>query len=121
MNTDWISSINGVVSAVIGGAIASILAPFVVWQLEKRKIRLESRRQLVSEARQFLRCGREKNEIIESELYSRLRPHLRPDLTKAIESEVIVVKNGGRGAGVNQYSSKLLDEVVRLEKHWGLI
>ena len=122
MSTDWTTSLTAIVSAVIGGAIASLLAPFVAWQIEKKKIRLETRRQLIAAARAFLQVDHAKKEIAESDVYSRLRFFLNHELVKKLESDAILIElGGGRGAGVDNFSSKLLDEVARIEKEWDLI
>lgn len=107
---------------MVGGAIATLLAPYVTWQIEKERIRLETRRKLIADARAFLQTPHEKREIADSDVYARLRPSLYRTIIESLESDSIEVHIGGtRGAGVNNYSSKLLDEVVRLEKEWHLI
>lgn len=55
----------------------------------------------------------------ESLNYSRIRPYLNPTLVKSIESDNITIQAGGRGGGVQNYKSKILDELSKLESEWG--
>lgn len=111
---------------LIAGVIGSLVAPWVHWGIEKRRVRLEDRRKLIADARAeiqhtALQQDPDKRDFRGTVLYSRLRDYLSEQTRKEIESDGITVQIVGRGAGVNNYIPRVLDEIRRLEKTWGLL
>lgn len=119
---------------LIAGAISSLIAPWVHWGVEKRKLRLKARGELIKEAREALEFGKHSNEEFRHlPVYSRIRPHLSPQAIKAVEGEarkgnpfasgqvIRLVAGNGRHSGVNPFRAKVLDELTALEKKWGLV
>jgi hypothetical protein len=46
----WLAALFG----LIGGTVASLIAPWAHWGVEKQRIRLEARRQMIADVRQVL-------------------------------------------------------------------
>jgi len=106
-------------TGLIAGAIGSIVAPWVNWGIEKRKLRLSARREFITTARCSLEAGADKSAFRESAI-SQLRPFLSERTRKEIESDTITVQLGGRGSGANNYKPHVLDELHTLESKWKL-
>jgi hypothetical protein len=112
------------VSALVGGAIGSLGAPWIHWNIEKRKLRLAARRELIASWRtavgwQSWEAG--SKAFRETEAYASLRLHLSPEMKKKIEDDTVHVVLGGRNAGANNFAPVLLDEIARIEREWGLL
>ncbi|HMN55734.1 MAG TPA: hypothetical protein PKE15_00685 [Ottowia sp.] len=114
-----------VIPALIGlvaGLIGSLIAPWVHWGIEKRRTLLESRRSLITSARIEMSAPVPPRERFrEKPIYSRIRPHLSEETIKIIESDTIFIQQGGRGDGANNYSARVLDDILELEKKWKLL
>jgi hypothetical protein len=110
---------------LLAGVVGSLIAPWVNWGIEKRKLRLNARRDVIAAARQMINRGSDKFEFRESTSYSRLRPFLSDRTKKEIESDKITVQLSGRGSGehsgARHYARLTLDDLQNLEKQWGLL
>lgn len=107
---------------LIGGIVGSLIAPWIHWGIEKKKIRLEARRIFIREVRELLSKPPEPEHLLNHPLYAQLRPYLSEKTRKFIEADdIIVVQRGGRGNGINNYVPAVLDEIGKLEKKWGLL
>lgn len=106
---------------LIAGAIGSLIAPWVNWGIEKRKLRLAHRRDFIAAVRHALEARPDNREFRESAHYSQLRPYLSARTREGIESDTIMIQNGGRGEGVNNLRTHVLDELHALERQWGLL
>lgn len=124
-----------VIPAIIGaiaGAIVSLFAPWVKWGVEKRKIKLKNRMQLISETRVYLEnFAFDYTKFRISKEYSQIRNYLSENMRNKIErigkdypepeKEYIEAQIGGRNHGANNYRNLILDELYFLEKKWNLI
>ena len=113
-----------IMSGIVGlitGAIGSLVTPWIKWGIEKRKIKLTERCKFIEDVRKQLQTASDKRIFRESAIYSRIRPHLRGRTRSIIEGDAIFIQKGGRGAGVDNYKSRVLDDLHSLEKTWGLI
>lgn len=117
-----------IVSGIIGlitGTIASFIAPWVRWGIEKRKIRHQKRSELIFQIREFVKgenYTREK--FLDTSMYSQIRPFLDKLLVKEIEkssNEITINIGGGRRPRIEDYNLKILDDFTRLERKWRLI
>jgi hypothetical protein len=111
----------GAVAGLITGTLASLVAPWSQWGVEKRRARLEGRRRFIADARAELQRKPDKETFRESVLYSRMRPHLSERTSKEIESDTITVQVGGRGGGANNFIPQVLDDIRELEAKWKLL
>jgi len=105
----------------VAGAIGSLIAPWVNWGIEKRKLRLAARRDFIASARLELDADLDKHKFREGVLYSRLSPFLSENTRREIESDATTVQTGGRCAGVNNYFPLTLDDLHVLEQTWKLL
>ena len=114
-----------VIPALIGlvaGLIGSLIAPWIHWGIEKRRMLLESRRSLIKSARIEMSAPVPPRERFrEKPIYSQIRPHLSDKTIELIESDTVFIQQGGRGDGANNYSAKVLDDILALEKKWELL
>lgn len=106
---------------LIAGAIGSLIAPWINWGIEIRRLRLQARREMIAAARSELQAGLDKEEFRESSIYSQLRPFLSERISQDIESDSVVVQSEGRGRGVNNYIPDVLDVLNNLEEKWKLL
>lgn len=115
----------GALAGLISGALASLIAPWINWGIEKRRLRLQDRKELVDRWRDMcmnwryhaphnaparLHLGLERSWI-----------SLKPKLKKSVLNEVI--KHDEQAITYEQreqLASILLDDIARLEKKWGL-
>lgn len=118
---DWNALVSGAVSGSVFGALASLIAPWVTWGVEKRRLKLASRRKSVAEWRQAVAQSDGVKEFRETAAYATMRPHLLRTLIERIESDTITIQQGGRGGGVNNFKPLVYDDITRVEKHWDLV
>jgi hypothetical protein len=112
----------GVVAGAVSGAIVSLIAPWVNWGIEKRKILYAKQQVLINDWRalvkkirhEYMARGPSSKNMLEGleaqGAFSTLRPHLDDITLKALDTT-----DGKEAARL------LLDHIHRLEKEWGLI
>ncbi|MGH8621833.1 MAG: hypothetical protein ACRET3_06820 [Burkholderiales bacterium] len=113
----------GALGAIVGGIVIYLVAPWVHWGIEQRRIRTESRRALIAEAREYI--GSESfygSDLVRKPIYPRLKPHLAPDIIEVIENyEEVEDQQDDPESFPEVFRKELLDEISRLERTWGLI
>jgi len=116
-----IAIISGVFG-LIGGTVASLVAPWVQWGIEKRRNKMTYRRQLVESWREYIdkNFNFNQNDFAGTATFSTLRPHLSKKLIKDIEDEAIQLTSIGSSTH-DSIKLDLLQEITRIEKRWGLI
>lgn len=115
-------TIIGIVSAGIG-FISGLLVPWIKWEIEKRQKRHDYRKELIASWKAKLAAAEfhspeGRSSFGSSPEYSSLRSHMAKEVIKKFEAPHTIYVGGGRGDDVRK--QMLLDEVSRLEKHWGL-
>ena|ERR1022692_2749155 len=106
----------------LGGLIIGTFTPFVKWYIEKKKLRYNNRKELISKSRQYIASTKEfsNQDFCNSVLYASLRPYLSEKTVKELEIQTnkidIIV-------GSNRYGivSDILDDLHRIEKKWDLL
>jgi hypothetical protein len=109
--------------AVIGfisGILGSMIAPWVHWGVEKRRIRQAKRRELIGSCRVLLGTGLDKKTFRETEVYSKIRPHLSRQVIDEIE-EKDTGSSEVTATDTSRFRQNLLEEVARIEREWVLI
>ena len=106
---------------LLGGVVGSLIAPWVNWGIEKRRLRHQARLDFVRAAHELLAQPPDRGELRNTSVYSRLRPYLSDRTKEIVESETIHVQLGGRGGGANNYVPHMLDDLRKLEERWDLI
>lgn len=83
---------------------------------------LESRRSLIKSARIEMSAPvLPRERFREKPIYSQIRPYLSDKTIELIESDTVFIQQGGRGDGANNYSARVLDDILALEKKWELL
>ena len=103
---------------LVGGVIGSLIAPWVHWGVEKRKIRQQKRRELINSCRVMLAANIDQKTFQETELYSKLRPHLYQLTIEAIEKET---RSEDSQDDKEVFKEPVLGDLARIEKEWVLI
>jgi hypothetical protein len=126
MSDTILAAIVGAVAGIITGSIGSLFAPWANWGVEKRKLKLNYRCELIREWRRGLgeltdkAFSMDKNStydeheniarrFVQSGEFASLKPHLRGEVLEFIE----------RRKG--NWIPLLIDEIGRIEKEWGLV
>jgi hypothetical protein len=109
-------------SAIVGGLITGVIAPYIAWGIEKRRTKLNDRRERIREWRKQIQIKEFNRESFRQTTgYSTLRPYLSKKALAQMESETILIQNGGRVGGVNNLKPIIQDEISRIEKKWKLL
>lgn len=127
----WIQYAVPALIGLVAGIVGSLVAPWVNWGIEKKRLQHETRTRLLASVREFVSSDSYSYpEFMKSALYSQLLPHLSRSCREAMKAKkggetgylnTVHINIGGRDAGVNtQHRSRLLDEIARLEKVWGI-
>ncbi len=122
---DLTQTLISAIAGLISGTLASLVAPWVNWGVERRRGRLNTRQSLLADARSTLIFYEYDNEAFrDTAEYSRLKPYLSKKVISLIESHdnsnlAVVMK--GRHAGANNFKNLILDEISNLERKWKLI
>lgn len=109
-----------IIVAVIGlitGALGSVIAPWAKWSVEKRRMRMTTRRDKIAGWRLWLGRLRDRHGINESLRYTEIRPYLRESTRRMIEGGPVVAT---RGRGGDPVMNAVLEDLGRLEARWGL-
>jgi hypothetical protein len=110
---------------ISGGAVGFGLTAWIGWDIKKRELRLQQRRQQVEKWRALIAKfpdqggwsggGAREREFITSQEFASLEPHLDKDLLKKLRSERAMVVG-------HDFPRRALSEVIaKLEKQWKLI
>ena len=105
----------------LGGVIGSLIAPWVQWGVEKRRLRQAKRRELISNCRMLLATDVDNKTFRKTELYSKLRPHLYQLVIEEVEKDDTVVSGENETPQTDQFKNKVLEDMARIEKEWVLI
>ena len=128
------------VLAFMGGCLAFIggwLTAKYQWRIEKQKMKVQHRRDLIATWRrelipmitadgQQLGKGSSKYPFMRTAAYASLRPHLATKFVEQLEGEAITVNvhkraDGGLSVIGNFPHKMLIEEIDRIERKWDLI
>jgi hypothetical protein len=129
MEINTIGIIVAIAVSAITGAIASLVAPWANWGVEKRKNKLRWRKGFIDTCKRIISKNRFNPNIFrETPYYSNLRPHLSVRLQKEIKEErytpgkrMDLKEKLEVAMKASQVKQKLLEEINLLEVKWGLI
>ncbi len=118
-----ITALIGGGSGLVSGAIASLIAPWVHWGIEKRRTRRESRRALIAEAREYVASHLFGGATFSAKpIYSQLKPHLHREVIEVIENyEELLDQQDDPGTFPRLFREQVLNEISRVERKWTLI
>jgi hypothetical protein len=106
------------VFGLLGGVVGSLIAPWVQWGIEKRRFRLNRHLEYIKDWRRFIASNEFNHaKFRDTKTYVTIRPHLSKDSVDAIEGKSVHVSL----TGSDPIRSRLLNEVTKIEKKWGLV
>ena len=123
------------------GVAAGLFSPWANWGIEKRKQRLQRRRELIagwrlelipmvasSQDSPEIWTGPKQAKVLSSPLYASLRPHLSKEAIKKIEDPTmgLVLSRGGAPPSGSYWAHRFplkifVDEIARIEREWKLV
>lgn len=116
----------GAMAGLIAGSIASIIAPWINWGIEKKKQKHTYRKELIGKWRAMVHasCMRPDLKSLEDVIiffenhidFFSLRPHLKTWKDYSNQEKFM----GGRNY-LPDLSDSLLVEITRIEKEWDLV
>jgi hypothetical protein len=107
---------------LVSGAIGSLIAPWVNWGIEKRKLNLQRKSTLIDQWRQFIEGFDFENENFgNTTVYGAMRPFMEPVVVAKFEAQRTVFVPPVRGRGSNLFKQWASDQVSFIERKWKLI
>jgi len=123
------------------GVVAGLFSPWANWGIEKRKQRLQRRRELIagwrlelipmvasSQDSPEIWAGPKQAKVLSSSIYASLRPHLSKEAIKKIEDPTmgLVLNRGGVPPSESYLAYRFplkifIDEIARIEREWNLV
>jgi uncharacterized protein (DUF2267 family) len=113
------------ITAVLGYIIGSF-KPIIDWQIEKRKLKRESRKLFIKEVRDYFKTNKSFNRVAfaETVIYINLKRHLSKKLIEEIEDPFVNTINvivTGDLTKIKTPVPELMKELRDLEEKWELI
>jgi hypothetical protein len=115
--------------------VAGIVVLWAKWDIDKRRMRVQRRQQLVNAWRaellpklqgdQVLGRGTEKYPFMRTPEYASLRPYLKAELLAKLEdptTHINVHQKDGRITVIGDFPRKeIIEEIARIERGWKLV
>lgn len=112
----------------VAGTIGSLVAPWVNWRIEKKRLALQYKRQTVAEWRAMLADAAVKTTaetdrplayyLERNAGFYSLREHLRPDTLAGLVGRTVFV--GPDQSTVDGVVGRISEDISAVEKNWGL-
>ena len=117
LNQIVLTSIIGLIS----GGIASLIAPWVHWGIEKKKLQYKKKRELIDEFKSYLkREDFDRTKFVNSSNYFSIRKYLSPESIEILES-INPPLYGTVGDDPFGYIKPISIDINKLEKEWKII
>jgi hypothetical protein len=125
----WATIVPAVISGLFGGGVASLVAPWSQWGVEKRRSDRQHRRDLIREWRTGIAALSSEKEALGTEWYESLRPHMSKDEILKVEGAYkppqprvssVQADPGSPAVGRKPQIDVLARVVMRVEQQWGL-
>lgn len=109
----------GLVSAILA-FVAGLLVPWVKWEIEKCRLQRDKREQLIEKWKKIDSSENfSAKSFLQSREYSELRVHIPEEVSSSFESKYEIISLDS--SRPDTFQNKLLDEISKLEKKWGLV
>jgi hypothetical protein len=125
----WLDIITRYVIPPILGGAGGLITTYAQWGIEKRRQKLQIRRDLVAQWRRDLipaltsqpetssSSSGSKYGFMDLEAYASIRPLLKAEIRKKLEDPVIYINMGG----LPFPRVAIMEEIARIEREWRLI
>ena len=112
-------------SGIISGILVSIFGPLMKWNIEKRRLKLEYRRNLIAQWRSKIDSDFKASDFRETVEFSQMQRYLSEDMEKVLNPldfrNGVPVVNFRSVIGRDNLKDRLLEEIALIEKKWNLI
>ena len=109
------------IARLISGTIASLIAPWVNWRIEKVRTKNQNRKEKIQQWRMEIEKSASFAEFLQTSTYAELKHRFtKEELAKFSHSHIWIDRN----PEVNTEKSKIArfhEEVNKIEKEWGII
>ncbi|NQU32023.1 MAG: hypothetical protein HQ521_02215 [Bacteroidetes bacterium] len=112
-------AIIGAVGGLISGAVLSLIAPWVKWGIEKKKLRYEKRVKLINEIKSYIEADEfDRRDFVTTSNYSIIRCHLKEEVVKELEKpyNISAVQMGGTLFDLKR--KFILEDLARISDKW---
>ncbi|NQT25280.1 hypothetical protein HQ585_07995 [candidate division KSB1 bacterium] len=129
----WLTVVLPSFFGLVSGTVASLIAPWIHWGIEKRKDTRAMRREFIDSLRQMISIddfnkGTNWNDFSETIMFSQMKPYLSEAIKKELNPESYNDHKvngptiyGQSPIGRDTLRIRVLDEITRVEKKWDLI
>jgi hypothetical protein len=123
----WTTIIPAIISGLLGAGVASVVAPWSNWGVEKRKNDREYKRRLIQSWRNGVAELTSEKEALGTRWYETLRPHLTADEILKVEGVytaprprtfAVPADPGSPAVGRKPEIDLLVRAVTRVEREW---
>jgi hypothetical protein len=122
MDQSVIAAVMPAITGFIAGTIGSLIAPWVSWGIEKKRMLREGRKTLLKDARDHVSSNLFGPTFVSKAIYRRLKPDFRPEMIEVIENyDRFQDQSDDPGEFPRSFREAVLDEISRLEREWGLL
>jgi len=123
---DWLTFVASILGAAFTGTLASLFAPWSQWGVEKRRLKAQHRRRLISSWYKLIEDYKNNDiDIIDHKSYATLRQHLTGEAITEFEIDrigrPIEIVAGHKGVTADKKLRLLLSEIKRIETKWKLV
>jgi hypothetical protein len=107
---------------LISGAIGSLIAPWVKWGIEKRKMRFEYRIKVIDDIRALVKIEPfDRVKIINSSSYKIIKEDLSKSTIDELERPINQIKVYVGHHPIDPERNAILEDIVRLQKKWKIV
>lgn len=107
---------------LVSGTIGSLVAPWVNWGIEKRRLKLERRAKQIVEWRQFIeQFDFSKENFRATTTYAAMRPFMEVESRKLFEAQRTYFVPPDGVSDVDLHKLAASDEVSKIERKWELV
>ena len=107
---------------LIAGVIGSLIAPWVNWGIEKRKLRLSSRKEMINKLKSLIsEKNFDREKIVNSTEYHHLKEHLSTKTINKLERKELVIYIRTQNDPIDHERKEILEDISKLEKKWRLL
>jgi hypothetical protein len=109
------------ISALAGGLVSSLVAPFIKWDIEKRKLRRQSRIDRIKFWRSEIDSKKDFREILDTATFNELRNRFTTEQLDKFQSRLLSKHDGKFEQWDRGKILEIHDVIDEIEKEWNII